>query len=183
MRNRGKAGVECGRGDWEGGGDQEAQGTPLPGPIPASRPLLSGPRRAGRRDRCVGTPACPDLEPARPQRPTGRRRAARDSWGWAGSGLSPPPRSVRPLTFTFPASPQPSYPRRHQRAPPWGEAGGGGRTHASSRRRCAVVARVSRWTRSSASSTLLLLMGQRSAGLSPKGRLIAFVYRRGVPSR
>lgn len=39
----------------------------------------------------------------------------------------PTAQCARPLTFTFPASRQPSYPRRHQQAPPRGQAGGEGR--------------------------------------------------------
>lgn len=116
IRNRERPGVESGSEGWEGGGDEKPQGTPPPVPTPASRPLLAGPRRAPQRGRGVGPPPARIQSPrgsSVPPVPAGLLRIRR-----AGPGGSPPLWRTRPLTFTFPASRRPSYPQRHQTAPP-----------------------------------------------------------------
>lgn len=103
--------------------------TPPPVPIPASRPLLAGPRRAPQRGRGVGRPPARIHSPRGSSVPPVPARLLRTHR--VGPGGSPPLRRARPLTFTFPASRRPSCPQRHQTAPPRERGGGGGRTRTS----------------------------------------------------
>lgn len=107
-------------------GPRRPRGTPLPVRKPASRPLLSGQRRARGKPECVNARLPGSRDSGAPA--SHRSRPARSRF--AGPGRSPPPRCARPLTFTFRASRRPSSLQRHQRAPPQGEAGGA-RTRAS----------------------------------------------------
>lgn len=148
IRKEERAGVEWGREGGKAGGDEEPQGTPPPVQTPTSRPLLSGPRRAPQRGRGVETPACPDPEFPGLQRPTGPRRAAQDSPGWAGRVPTPPARSpshlhlpglaaaIMPLTSPDGATPERGGRRREV-------------AHVTSRRTFAALALINRWTPSS----------------------------------
>lgn len=134
-----------------------------PRPSPASRPLLSGPRRARRRGWSVGAPASPDSEPPGTWCPTGARQATQDSPGWAGPG---PPPSVLAL------SPSPSRPPVSHHTPDVtnkrhpGDRREEKGARVTSRLRFAVLTSVSPGTLSSACSTLLVPMGQGVLWLS-----------------
>lgn len=101
----------------------------LRGPRLDSRPLLSVPRRAGRRGQSVEMPA-PVPESVTSELPASHRPGPGcPGLGGLGRVRTHHP-GVRPLTFTFPASRPPSFQQRHPRASVQGQAEEG-RTRAS----------------------------------------------------
>lgn len=143
IRHGERAGVKCGREAWEGGRDQEPQETPPRVPPPPLRATEGPAARPGRGDAHlpgVGAPAS--------HRPTP---------GWAEPVATTPARSPSHLhlpglaaAMMPPASPASATPRR------------GGRNEdarVTSHRTFVALARVSRWSPSSAGWSLSLLTG------------------------